>query len=36
LILEQSGFARAANMSGGMLRWHALGLPIAREEPAAR
>jgi sulfur dioxygenase len=27
LILEQAGFARAANMSGGMLRWHALGLP---------
>jgi sulfur dioxygenase len=27
LILEQAGFARAANMSGGMIRWHALGLP---------
>jgi glyoxylase-like metal-dependent hydrolase (beta-lactamase superfamily II)/rhodanese-related sulfurtransferase len=27
LILEQGGFARAANMSGGMIRWNALGLP---------
>jgi len=27
LILEQAGFTRAANMNGGMLRWHALGLP---------
>src|SRR5262245_25643934 len=27
LILEQAGLARAANMSGGMIRWHALGLP---------
>jgi len=27
LILEQAGFARAANLSGGMIRWHALGLP---------
>jgi len=27
LILEQAGFPRAANMSGGMIRWHALGLP---------
>jgi len=30
LILEEAGFARAANMSGGMLRWHALGLPTQR------
>jgi len=30
LILEQAGFARAANMSGGMLRWHVLGLPTQR------
>jgi glyoxylase-like metal-dependent hydrolase (beta-lactamase superfamily II)/rhodanese-related sulfurtransferase len=29
LILEQAGFPRAANMSGGMIRWHALGLPVA-------
>ena len=27
LILEQAGFSRAANLSGGMIRWHALGLP---------
>jgi glyoxylase-like metal-dependent hydrolase (beta-lactamase superfamily II) len=27
LILEQAGFPRAANLSGGMIRWHALGLP---------
>jgi sulfur dioxygenase len=33
-ILEQAGFARAANLSGGMMRWHALGLPI--EAGAAR
>ena len=26
-ILEQAGFARAANLSGGMIRWHELGLP---------
>ena len=25
LILEQAGFPRAANMSGGMIRWHGLG-----------
>ena len=27
LILEQAGFPRAANLSGGMIRWHELGLP---------
>jgi len=27
LILEQAGFTRAANMSGGMIRWHGLALP---------
>jgi rhodanese-related sulfurtransferase len=27
LILEQAGFPRAANLAGGMIRWHALGLP---------
>ena len=26
LILEQAGFPRAANLSGGMIRWHGLGL----------
>ena len=30
LILEQAGFPRAANMSGGMIRWHDLGLPTER------
>jgi rhodanese-related sulfurtransferase len=30
LILEQAGFPRAANMSGGMIRWHGLGLPVER------
>jgi rhodanese-related sulfurtransferase len=30
LILEQAGFPRAANMNGGMLRWHGLGLPVER------
>jgi glyoxylase-like metal-dependent hydrolase (beta-lactamase superfamily II)/rhodanese-related sulfurtransferase len=29
-ILEQAGFARAANLSGGMIRWHDLGLPAER------
>ena len=27
LILEQAGLPRAANLSGGMMRWHELGLP---------
>jgi sulfur dioxygenase len=27
LILEQAGFPRAANLAGGMIRWHGLGLP---------
>jgi glyoxylase-like metal-dependent hydrolase (beta-lactamase superfamily II)/rhodanese-related sulfurtransferase len=30
LILEQAGFPRAANLSGGMIRWHDLGLPVER------
>jgi len=32
-ILEQVGFARAANMSGGMIRWRALGLPTETSQP---
>jgi sulfur dioxygenase len=28
LILEQAGFPRAANLAGGMIRWHVLGLPM--------
>jgi sulfur dioxygenase len=27
-ILEAAGFPRAANLSGGMLRWRGLGLPV--------
>jgi rhodanese-related sulfurtransferase len=27
-ILEAAGFARAANLSGGMIRWRGLGLPV--------
>jgi glyoxylase-like metal-dependent hydrolase (beta-lactamase superfamily II)/rhodanese-related sulfurtransferase len=30
LILEQAGFPRAANLSGGMIRWNGLGLPIEK------
>ena len=33
LILEQAGFARAANLSGGMIRWHDLRLPAERAAP---
>ena len=32
-ILEQAGFGRAANLSGGMIRWHDLGLPAERAAP---
>jgi glyoxylase-like metal-dependent hydrolase (beta-lactamase superfamily II)/rhodanese-related sulfurtransferase len=28
LILEKAGFARAANLNGGMIRWRSLGLPV--------
>lgn len=28
LILERAGFARVANLAGGMLRWNAEGLPV--------
>ena len=34
LILEQAGFPRAANMSGGMIRWHGLGLPTEPRDRA--
>jgi sulfur dioxygenase len=27
-ILEAAGFAKAANLSGGMIRWRGLGLPV--------
>ncbi len=30
LILEKAGFARVANLAGGMLRWNAEGLPVER------
>lgn len=29
LILESAGFAEVANLEGGMIRWRALGLPVA-------
>jgi glyoxylase-like metal-dependent hydrolase (beta-lactamase superfamily II) len=29
LILEKAGVTDVANLTGGMLRWHALGLPVA-------
>lgn len=29
LILEGAGFSRVANLDGGMIRWHGLGLPLA-------
>jgi rhodanese-related sulfurtransferase len=28
LMLQQNGFARVANLSGGMLRWRQQGLPV--------
>jgi len=28
VLLRKAGIARAANLAGGMLRWHALGLPV--------
>lgn len=27
-LLQRAGFARVANLAGGMLRWHAQGLPV--------
>jgi len=27
-LLQKAGFARVANLAGGMLRWHAQGLPV--------
>lgn len=32
VILRQGGFERVANMRGGMLMWHQLGLPVQRAE----
>src|SRR5262249_13722576 len=29
LMLQKAGFAKVANLSGGMLRWHAQGLAVA-------
>ena len=28
VLLKQGGFTRVANMRGGMLLWHQLGLPV--------
>lgn len=36
VLLRQAGFERVANVRGGMLVWHQLGLPVAsRSRPAA-
>jgi sulfur dioxygenase len=32
VLLRQGGFTRVANMRGGMLMWHQLGLPVVRRE----
>ncbi len=34
VLLKQGGFTRVANMRGGMLMWHQLGLPVVRGERA--
>jgi sulfur dioxygenase len=31
-MLQRAGFKRVANLAGGMLRWHAQGLPVAAQE----
>lgn len=36
VILRQAGFARVANLRGGMLRWQQLGLPTVRDRGLAR
>ena len=28
VLLKQGGFTRVANLRGGMLLWHQLGLPV--------
>ena len=28
-LLQRAGFSKVANLGGGMLRWHAQGLPVA-------
>jgi rhodanese-related sulfurtransferase len=28
LVLQKAGFAKVANLAGGMLQWHAQGLPV--------
>jgi rhodanese-related sulfurtransferase len=30
VLLKQGGFARVANLRGGMLTWHQMGLPVVR------
>jgi sulfur dioxygenase len=32
VLLRQGGFTRVANLRGGMLTWHQLGLPVVRGE----
>jgi sulfur dioxygenase len=32
VLLRRAGFTRVANLAGGMLHWHELGLPVTRED----
>ncbi len=32
VLLRRAGFDRVANLKGGMMRWHELGLPVQRED----
>jgi rhodanese-related sulfurtransferase len=33
VLLKRAGFERVANLKGGMIRWHELGLPATRRVP---
>src|SRR5690606_22992901 len=35
-VLEERGFSRVASLTGGMLRWNDLGLPVELGDPPAR
>jgi glyoxylase-like metal-dependent hydrolase (beta-lactamase superfamily II)/rhodanese-related sulfurtransferase len=35
-VLQRAGFRQVANLAGGMLRWHAVGLPVAGALDAER
>ena len=32
-LLQKAGLSRVANLAGGMLRWHASGLPVEESHP---